>query len=90
MSYPLGGKLPKVCNCRVLQRCWIGEDPDFDTRDTIVAWHMDPSTIDGVEVAGCTIAAVAHVPGNILLSTTLPLLQAFDVGLQCARIARAG
>ncbi|MFX8504456.1 DUF1326 domain-containing protein, partial [Acinetobacter baumannii] len=66
MSYHLEGRLLEVCNCRVLCPCWIGEDPDFGTCDTIVAWHMDRGTIDGVDVSGCTIAAVAHVPGNIL------------------------
>ena len=45
---------------------WIGEDPDFGTCDTIVAWHFDSGKIDGVDVAGRTIALIAHVPGNIL------------------------
>ncbi|PAJ81729.1 DUF1326 domain-containing protein [Burkholderia ubonensis] len=66
MSYHLEGRLLEVCNCRVLCPCWIGEDPDFGTCDTIVAWHMDKGAIDDVDVAGCTIAAVCHVPGNIL------------------------
>ena len=66
MSYHLEGRLLEVCNCRVLCPCWIGEDPDFGTCDTIIAWRVDKGTIDGVEVGGNTIAAVAHVPGNIL------------------------
>jgi len=66
MSYHLEGRLLEVCNCKVLCPCWIGEDPDNGTCDTIVAWHMDKGTIDGVDVSGNTIAAVAHVPGNIL------------------------
>jgi hypothetical protein len=66
MSYHLEGRLLEVCNCRVLCPCWIGEDPDNGTCDTIVAWHIDKGTVDGVEVGGNTIAAVAHVPGNIL------------------------
>ena len=66
MSYHLEGRLLEVCNCRVLCPCWIGEDPDFGTCDTIVAWHMDKGSVDGVDVSGVTIAAVAHVPGNIL------------------------
>jgi len=55
-----------VCNCKVLCPCWIGEDPDFGTCDTIVAWHFDKGKIEGVDVAGTTIALIAHVPGNIL------------------------
>ena len=66
MAYHLEGRLLEVCNCRVLCPCWIGEDPDFGTCDTIVAWRFDKGTIDGVDVAGHTIAMIAHVPGNIL------------------------
>ena len=66
MAYHLEGRLLEVCNCRVLCPCWIGEDPDFKTCDTIVAWHFDKGIVDGVDVAGCTLAMIAHVPGNIL------------------------
>ncbi|WP_187507527.1 DUF1326 domain-containing protein, partial [Pantoea agglomerans] len=66
MSYHLEGRLLEVCNCRVLCPCWIGEDPDFGVCDTIVAWHVDKGTVDGVDVGGNTIAAVCRVPGNIL------------------------
>ena len=66
MAYHLEGRLLEVCNCRVLCPCWIGEDPDNGTCDTIVAWHFDKGTIEGVDVSGQTIALIAHVPGNIL------------------------
>ena len=66
MSYHLEGRLLEVCNCNVLCPCWIGEDPDNGTCDTIVAWRIDKGQVDGVDVGGNTIAAVAHVPGNIL------------------------
>ena len=66
MGYHLEGRLLEVCNCRVLCPCWIGEDPDYGTCDTIVAWHFDKGTVDGVDVSGHTIAMIAHVPGNIL------------------------
>jgi hypothetical protein len=66
MAYHLEGRLLEVCNCRVLCPCWIGEDPDFGTCDTIIGWHFDKGTINGVNVAGTTIALLAHVPGNIL------------------------
>ena len=66
MAYHLEGRLLEVCNCKVLCPCWIGEDPDFGTCDTIVAWHFDKGSIDGVDVSGRTIALIAHVPGNIL------------------------
>jgi hypothetical protein len=66
MAYHLEGRLLEVCNCRVLCPCWIGEDPDNGTCDTIVAWHFDKGTVEDVDVSGSTIAAVAHIPGNIL------------------------
>lgn len=66
MAYQLAGRLLEVCNCRVLCPCWIGEDPDFGTCDTIVAWHFDKGKIGNVDVSGHTIALIAHVPGNIL------------------------
>jgi hypothetical protein len=66
MAYHLEGRLLEVCDCRVLCPCWIGEDPDNGTCDTIVAYHFDKGAIDGIDVAGTTIAIVAHLPGNIL------------------------
>jgi hypothetical protein len=66
MAYHLEGRLLEVCDCNVLCPCWIGEDPDNGTCDTIVGWHFDKGTIDGVDVAGATIAMIAHIPGNIL------------------------
>jgi hypothetical protein len=66
MAYHLEGRLLEVCDCRVLCPCWIGEDPDNGTCDTIVAYHFDKGAIDGIDVTGRTIAIVAHLPGNIL------------------------
>ena len=66
MGYHLEGRLLEVCNCRVLCPCWIGEDADNGTCDTIIGYRFDEGTIDGVDVSGTTIAVVAHVPGNIL------------------------
>ena len=66
MAYHLEGRLLEVCNCRVLCPCWIGEDADYGTCDTIIAWHVDKGTVNGVDVSDRTIAMIAHVPGNIL------------------------
>ena len=66
MAYKLEGKLLEVCNCGVLCPCWIGEDPDNGTCDTVVGYHIDQGTIDGVDVSGLTIALAAFIPGNIL------------------------
>lgn len=66
MAYHLEGRLLEVCNCRVLCPCWIGEDPDYGTCDAITAWHFDKGSIEGVDVAGRTIALIGHIPGNVL------------------------
>ncbi|TAM07829.1 MAG: DUF1326 domain-containing protein [Paraburkholderia sp.] len=66
MSYHLEGRLLEVCTCRVLCPCWIGEDADSGTCDSIVAWHVDQGAVDGIDVAGNTFAAVCHIPGNIM------------------------
>src|ERR1700730_7321942 len=66
MAYHLEGRLLEVCDCRVLCPCWIGEDPDNGTCDSVLAYHFDRGTIDGVDVAGRTLALVSHIPGNVL------------------------
>jgi len=66
MGYQLEGRLLEVCNCRVICPCWIGEDPDFGTCKTIVAYHFDKGVVNGVDVSGHTLAMMAFVPGNIL------------------------
>lgn len=66
MTYHLEGRLLEVCDCRVLCPCWIGEDPDNGTCDSVLAYHFDKGSIDGVDVSGRTIAMVAHIPGNVL------------------------
>jgi hypothetical protein len=66
MAYKLEGKLLEVCNCNVLCPCWIGEDPDNGTCDTVVSYHIDQGTIEGVDVSGLTLALAAFLPGNIL------------------------
>src|SRR2546429_6878199 len=66
MAYHLEGRLLEVCDCRVLCPCWIGEDPDNGTCDSVLAYHFDAGSIDGVDVTGRTIAIVSHIPGNVL------------------------
>lgn len=64
--YQLEGRFLEVCTCDVLCPCWVGEDPDGEACDGIVAWHIDQGTIQGVDVSGLTIALSMHIPGNIL------------------------
>jgi len=66
MSYHLEGRLLEVCDCRVLCPCWIGEDPDNGTCDSVLAYHFDAGKIGDIDVTGRTFALVSHIPGNIL------------------------
>src|SRR5947208_6473653 len=66
MAYHLVCRLLLEKKCRVLCPCWIGEDPDNGTCDSVLAYHFDKGTIDGVDVTGRTIALVSHIPGNVL------------------------
>jgi hypothetical protein len=66
MGYQLEGSILEVCNCEILCPCWVGEDPDRGTCDSVVAWHVARGTIDGVDVSGRTIALINHIPGNVL------------------------
>jgi hypothetical protein len=66
MAYQLEGRMLEVCTCNTVCPCFVGEAPDGGTCDVTVAWHMDKGTIEGVDVTGCTIAAIAHIPGKPL------------------------
>lgn len=66
MSYTLEGQLLEVCDCKVLCPCWIGEDPDNGTCDSVVAYLIEQGTIEGVDVSGLALAQLLHIPGNVL------------------------
>jgi hypothetical protein len=65
-GYQLEGSLLEVCSCDVLCPCWIGEDPDQGTCDSVVAYHFDKGAIRGVDVSGLTLVSAVNIPGNIL------------------------
>ena len=66
MAYRLQGSLLEVCTCKILCPCWVGEDPDLGDCKSVMAWHFDQGTIDGVDVAGRTIGLAVYIPGNVL------------------------
>src|SRR3989440_2365666 len=66
MAYRLQGSILEVCTCKVLCPCWIGEDPDNGTCDSTIAYHVDTGSVNGVDVAGLTFAAVVHISRNVL------------------------
>src|SRR5688500_6510077 len=65
-AYELEGSLLEVCTCDTLCPCWIGEDPDGGTCQSVIAYHFDRGAIKGIDVSGLTIAAAVFIPGNIL------------------------
>lgn len=65
MSYDIEGRLLEVCTCNVLCPCWVGEDPDGGTCDSVLGWRVDAGTVEGVDVAGRTLALSVHIPGNV-------------------------
>ena len=66
MAYKLEGSLLEVCDCEVLCPCWIGENPDNGTCQSALAYHFERGVIDGVDVAGLTLATNVFIPGNVL------------------------
>ncbi|HET7263101.1 MAG TPA: DUF1326 domain-containing protein [bacterium] len=66
MGYSVEGRLLEACSCGGPCPCWVGDDPDGGTCDTVICYHYDKGEINGTSVAGLTLALVAHVPGNIL------------------------
>ena len=66
MAYDVTGALLEVCTCNILCPCWVGEDPDNGDCQSIMAWHFESGSIDGVDVAGLTFAGVMDIPGNVL------------------------
>jgi hypothetical protein len=65
-GYQLEGSLLEVCSCETLCPCWIGEDPDHGTCESVVAYQISEGRIRGVDVDGLTVVNVCQIPGNVL------------------------
>lgn len=65
-TYEIEGRLLEVCTCNTLCPCWVGEDPDGGTCDSILAWYVDEGSVQGVDVSDRVIALSVHIPGNVL------------------------
>ncbi|MHA6784188.1 DUF1326 domain-containing protein [Pseudonocardia saturnea] len=65
-TYDVQGRLLEVCTCNTLCPCWVGEDPDGGTCDSILGWMVDRGTVQGVDVSDRCICASVHIPGNVL------------------------
>ncbi len=66
MAYNLDGALLEVCTCNILCPCWVNEAPDYLPCQSIMAWHFDSGTIDGVDVSGLTFVGLMDIPGKVL------------------------
>jgi hypothetical protein len=66
MGYKLEGDLLEVCNCDILCPCWVGENPDNGTCDSVMGYNVRSGNIDGIDVSGCTLCFSVHIPGNVL------------------------
>lgn len=64
MAYRLEGRLLEICSCEAICPCFVNQLPDKGACDVTVAWHVDKGEVEGVDVSGCTIAAIAHIPGK--------------------------
>jgi hypothetical protein len=65
MAYDVSGRLLEVCTCNVLCPCWVGEDPDGGTCDSVLGWAVDEGSVEGVDVSGRVLALSVHIPGNV-------------------------
>ena len=66
MTYKVEGTLLEVCTCEILCPCWVGEDPDNPTCDSIMAYHVDKGSVDGTDLSGRTLALLCDIPGNVM------------------------
>ena len=66
MAYKVEGTLLEVCTCDILCPCWVGEDPDNPTCDSIMAYHVDSGSVNGTDLSGRTLALITDIPGNVM------------------------
>jgi len=66
VGYAIEGKLLEACSCAAVCPCWVGDDPDGGKCDGVIAYHYDRGEINGMSVAGLTLALGVHIPGNVL------------------------
>jgi hypothetical protein len=64
--YTIEGRLLEVCTCGAPCPCWVGEDPDGGTCDSVLGWRVDSGEVEGVDVSGLTLALSVFIPGNVL------------------------
>jgi hypothetical protein len=64
MAYRMEGSSLEACTCEASCPCWAGHEPN-EGCDTVLSWHIDSGTIEGVDVSGRSVAVVANVPCSV-------------------------
>jgi hypothetical protein len=64
MAWKISGRYFENCNCDVVCPCTasLALGADNDRCNAVLAFHIDAGEIEGVDVAGLTLAAVADTP----------------------------
>lgn len=64
MSWSISGRYFENCTCEVVCPCTASMSlgADYDRCQVILIFHVDSGDVDGVDVAGLTVAAVADTP----------------------------
>ncbi len=61
MKYDIKGKFFEACDCEVICSCWIEVEPVMGQCTGMFVWNLGRrSTINGIDVAGCKLATIAH------------------------------
>jgi hypothetical protein len=64
MAYQLEGSSQEACTCEWECPCWAGNEPN-EGCSTVLSWHIDEGTVEGVDVSGRSVAVVADVPCSV-------------------------
>lgn len=66
MAWRLMGQSIELCSCRLLCPCWLGPEgePDQGWCSGAFIFDVKEGSSDGVDLAGCKVAAAFEWPGN--------------------------
>lgn len=64
MAYRLEGNSLEACTCEWGCPCWAGNEPN-EGCSTVLSWHIDEGSIEGIDVLGRSVAVVADVPCSV-------------------------
>jgi hypothetical protein len=85
--YTISGRLLEVCTCMAPCPCWVGEDPDGGTCDSVLGWRVDDGVVEGVDVSGLTLALSVFIPGNVLAGNWKAVVYVDDAATEAQEAA---